>query len=400
MKIILLTVTLFTAAIVKAEVQKTDLKQSPSTFAVKSQSKSFTEQEAIKNFKAEASKRRFEQKAAFGTEGVGGGDPCEDKIKEVRDDIQSWINKGGPAGLDLDNGLTVIGYSEKMSKQISSAKIRCVGPGNDAYPVLVYGTPKVCQFQKGLLKSATITCDRDAFLKLKDDSQYMLVHHEYAGLADIEIPNRDDSDYYVSDQITSYLVDTIVKRLAVKPTGGNAGRNEWSMVIGAEGVQLASSLREALNVVQFADCDFQREKDDAGYNWSCDGMDNKTERYDLIPKKNNIAKVGFSWDVGRFFCDGKRDSSGNLEALMKKADGSGSIRNLMDGNVWHDPEEMKWHLQVDYIVDLDSTHTKVDKVTVSKSRNETYNAGTIDNPSWQQRLIPIRNLVCHAKQLQ
>ena len=105
-----------------------------------------------------------------------------------------------------------------MLEQIKKAKIRCVSQGDKGHPVEVYGSPKVCRFDKGLLKRPTITCSREDFMKLNETNQYVLIHHEYAGLAGIESPNKDDSQYQVSNQISSYLVDKVVKRLSVKAT--------------------------------------------------------------------------------------------------------------------------------------------------------------------------------------
>lgn len=160
-----------------------------------------------------------------GSEGVGGGDICESQIKVIRDDIASWILQGGPNSLQLPAGMTVASYSEGMLKQIGKAKFRCVSKGDDGFPVQVYGTPKICQFKKSLTGNSRITCDRDKFMKLDENERYVLTHHEYAGLAEIEVPNRDDSTYSLSNQISSYLVDTVVKRLAVKPVVRTSGSN-------------------------------------------------------------------------------------------------------------------------------------------------------------------------------
>jgi hypothetical protein len=51
---------------------------------------------------------------ANGGQGVGnGGDICEKRIQNIRDDIGSWIQKGGPEGLDLRAPLTVSEYTNK-----------------------------------------------------------------------------------------------------------------------------------------------------------------------------------------------------------------------------------------------------------------------------------------------
>lgn len=148
-----------------------------------------------------------------GSEGTGGGDLCEVRIKAIRDDIKSWILKGGAEFLVLPAGIDNNRYVDKMLEVISKAKVNCVGPGDQEYPIQVNGTPKFCKFKKNAM---SITCDIGKFSSLDESNQYLLVHHEYAGLADLENPNGDDSNYEISNQITNSLVNTIVKRLAVK----------------------------------------------------------------------------------------------------------------------------------------------------------------------------------------
>jgi hypothetical protein len=158
--------------------------------------------------------------ASGGSEGTGGGDLCEDRIKAVRDDIRDWIAKGGPRGLELPVGVSVEQYSHAMLEQIQSASIKCVGPGDKGYPVEVLGTPKICRFDRTSTKSS-ITCDIQKFQAQADSDQYVLVHHEYAGLAGLERPSRDDSNYDISNQISGYLVEQIVKKLAVRSAPAN-----------------------------------------------------------------------------------------------------------------------------------------------------------------------------------
>ncbi len=155
---------------------------------------------------------------AYGSEGQdrGGGDPCEDRIKVITSDIASWINRGGASGLLLPSGLQIQSYSANMLYQISQATFQCVAQGDQGYPVEVNGTAKVCRFDKKDLKSR-VTCDFTKFQSLPETEQYTLIHHELAGLSGIENPNGDDSNYQVSNQISSFLVDTVVKRLAVLP---------------------------------------------------------------------------------------------------------------------------------------------------------------------------------------
>jgi hypothetical protein len=126
--------------------------------------------------------------------------------------------KGGAKTLQLPAGISAGEYTDDMLEQIYAAKIRCVTNGDAGYPVTVDGVPKVCRFDRS--SSSLITCDLKKFEAMSEDSQYRLIHHEYAGLADVERPDGSDSDYRVSNQISQNLENVIVKRMVVKSTVG------------------------------------------------------------------------------------------------------------------------------------------------------------------------------------
>ena len=54
-----------------------------------------------------------------------------------------------------------------------------------------------------------------------ESKQYKLIHHEFAGLASIENNEGAASDYAISAQITDYLTQQTVLRLAIKPKAIN-----------------------------------------------------------------------------------------------------------------------------------------------------------------------------------
>jgi hypothetical protein len=177
----------------------------------------------------------------------GGGDLCEDRIKTIRTDIKSWIEKRGSDDLSLPSSMTTSQYSDAMLDAISKAKITCVGPGDKNYPVEVQGAAKVCKF-RGSGATSQITCDFNKFQSMTESDQYILIHHEYAGIAGIESPNGAESNYDVSNQITDYLVDQVVKRLAVKRP---SDPNDVEEVSGARAVQLTEMLILALRNTSF-----------------------------------------------------------------------------------------------------------------------------------------------------
>ena len=184
----------------------------------------------------------YAQKTPGGGVGTGGGDvECEARAKFIRDDLATWIRKGGPikSNLDLKSvNLTPEEYSLRMLPWLEDGrvKIRCVDPESlKNYPegpeleslkllvarLFINGTPKKCTFEDpGNGGAATIVCDSrfmravDIAKSSNDESlardQYVQIHHEIAGLAGIEAPkspdaNLDDSHYSVSQQFGSFL---------------------------------------------------------------------------------------------------------------------------------------------------------------------------------------------------
>jgi hypothetical protein len=150
---------------------------------------------------------------ALATKEVGnGGDICEDHFITVRDDIRSWISKGGSEGLILPHGLTVAEYNSKMDQMIGSALVSCVDAA-----IMIDGAEKTCKNFIDSSGTAQIICNSQRFNQTNDSDQYVLVHHEYAGLSGFEVNNGEQSQYFISNQISGYLEDVVVKKLALKP---------------------------------------------------------------------------------------------------------------------------------------------------------------------------------------
>lgn len=162
----------------------------------------------------------FVSQYALASKDRGGGDLCENRIQIIRDDIQSWIKKGGPKELNLPLSISVEKYSELMLSQIENATIECVAPGDVGYPVEVDGVPKVCRFDQSSGENPNqprIKCDFNKFQNTEQSDQYILIHHEYAGLAGLENPNGAESTYVISNQLKHWLESEIVQVLVVKP---------------------------------------------------------------------------------------------------------------------------------------------------------------------------------------
>jgi hypothetical protein len=140
-----------------------------------------------------------------------GGDTCEKRIKEIRDDIAQWIENGGPVELQLPANVSESQYSAKMSKQLARAIVSC----QDG-PIHIGSVEKTCKNFTDSGGRSQIVCNISRFMRETSESdQYVLTHHEYAGLAGLESNENESSNYSISSQLNGYLETVEVKRLAL-----------------------------------------------------------------------------------------------------------------------------------------------------------------------------------------
>jgi hypothetical protein len=149
---------------------------------------------------------------AVGGVDTNGGDMCEDRFKIVRDDLNTWILNGGSQGLKLPSEVTLDRYNLTMLNKISRAKISCT---EDV--IQIGSAEKTCKNFSDTDGSPHIVCNTRRFLDTSESDQYVLVHHEYAGLAGFEVNEGEGSTYSISNQIAEYLENQTVKKLRVKP---------------------------------------------------------------------------------------------------------------------------------------------------------------------------------------
>lgn len=158
--------------------------------------------------------------AKEGGDSGGGGDASEARVDEIRSDLLKWIQDGGAQELTLPADISYGEYIDKMSDILTNKKV-ALSFTND--PVKVQGQDKTCRgafietktlFSKK--KYPQILCNITRFKETAEPTQYSLIHHEYAGLKNIEKNDGSASDYQISNQITDFLEDRIVKKLAVK----------------------------------------------------------------------------------------------------------------------------------------------------------------------------------------
>ncbi|WP_413287936.1 hypothetical protein [Bdellovibrio sp. HCB337] len=144
-----------------------------------------------------------------------GGDMCEYRFKTVQDDLTAWIAKGGSAYLQLPPEISHEKYNIYMLDKIQAAKVSCIDE-----KVFVGNAEKTCKNFVEANGTSRILCNRDRFMTTPESDQYVLVHHEYAGLAGFEVNTGETSHYEISNQISGYLESQIVKKLVVKPPAG------------------------------------------------------------------------------------------------------------------------------------------------------------------------------------
>ena len=148
---------------------------------------------------------------ALGSESGNGGDFCEDRIKVIRDDLISWLGNGGARGLNLPPGVTEEHYQSAILGELITAHIACTSD-----TIQVMGDQKTCKNFVDSHNVPQILCDSNLFLKADQSAQYVLAHHEFAGLAGFELTTREGSNYEISNQLSSFLQDQVIKKLSIK----------------------------------------------------------------------------------------------------------------------------------------------------------------------------------------
>jgi ankyrin repeat protein len=150
---------------------------------------------------------------SFAGDKIGnGGDMCENRFKVVRDDVDAWIQNGGGRGLKLPKTTTLEQFNSSMLSEISKAKITCTTD-----KVMVRNAEKTCKNFVSARGESEILCNTARFMSTSESDQYVLVHHEYAGLAGLEVNTDESSVYLISNQVSGFLVNQVVKKLAIKP---------------------------------------------------------------------------------------------------------------------------------------------------------------------------------------
>lgn len=161
-------------------------------------------------------------KSGGGAIAGGGGDSSEARVDEIRADILKWINNGGAKDLILPESIPYSDYETKMKEILKPQKvvlgfIEQDDKTNNELQVSVDGRPKTCRgFISEIDQKYHMLCNISRFSNTTEADQYRLIHHEFAGLVNIENNDEAASDYSVSSQITEFLSMQTVLKLAVK----------------------------------------------------------------------------------------------------------------------------------------------------------------------------------------
>jgi hypothetical protein len=149
-----------------------------------------------------------------GVIGGGGGDASETRVSDIRSDILSWIKKDGAKGLTLPSEISYGEYTDKMTDILQPKKVVVSFTDN---VVLVNKVEKTCRgFISKVDSKDHILCNIKRYKETSDSEQYKLIHHEFAGLINLEKNEGASSDYKISTQITDFLTQQTVLKLAVK----------------------------------------------------------------------------------------------------------------------------------------------------------------------------------------
>lgn len=360
--------------------------------------------------------------ALAGAEGRGGGDLCEDRIKIIRDDLKVWIHNGGHKSLKLPSGLTAESYASRMLKQLDIAKIKCVSKGDPGFPVEIDHVPKVCAFARTSVGSF-IKCDAVKFEATPESKQYTLIHHEYAGLAQLELPNGADSTYLLSNQISGSLVSQWVQRLAVKTQV--LIKANWEIQKGEDGERQAWALARALSMTTFRNCnivvELNKTAPQAGTSGTWGGFaGNGTYSYDVyygsgVANSTNDAGTDVA---GSFLGNDSGWGSGyNTSPSYMASFTPRDLVNSKDGKhtttlfknrlgqplyktVWVQAKEDQvldqekgWHTMYFYI---DASGSYIEKVGLQHTRIVNVNVGTIMEPKYVEKEVTEPLSFCQA----
>ena len=149
------------------------------------------------------------QATLSGNDKGNGGDLCEARFYQIRNDLVNWIDFGGSNGLQLPSTISISQYNNSMKTQLLKSTVECVSE-----KLKLNGVEKTC-INRILDEKSHIVCNLERFKEITQSDQYVLVHHEYAGLAGLETNEGVISNYDISNQVSGFLKTSTVKKLSI-----------------------------------------------------------------------------------------------------------------------------------------------------------------------------------------
>lgn len=277
---------------------------------------------------------------AWAGEKVGnGGDSCENRFNLIREDLKNWILSKGSTRLTLPQGLDLNDYNRQMLEQISNAKMSCSDK-----TLTIGNAEKTCKNFLENGKQPRIECNVNRFIDTQETDQYVLVHHEFAGLAGFEINEGEKSQYFISNQITKYLENQIIRKLVVKEDPDKSQ-------------DIMNALDEALKESKFSNCNYistvtsHYERD---YGWVTEGtrkLESKTKAFiDLYYPSYSL----------------KMSNGADQPALV--------------GTYNYPP--FREDVSIKFSIYTDKSGKRVDSIEVQLGNSSRVNIGTIINPQY------------------
>lgn len=159
--------------------------------------------------------------SAFAGKEGGGGGVDEAQFKEIAQNISDWIQSGNADQIKLPAQITLSTYKTKMLAVLSNYDVVI---GSEPVP---YG--KTCWSTQDGVGKNHVKCYFPIFdqvYRSSIDQTYQLIHHEFAGLARLEKNVGSDSDWSISNQISGYLAEEMVRRLPVSPVSSSHDDSE------------------------------------------------------------------------------------------------------------------------------------------------------------------------------
>ena len=255
-----------------------------------------------------------------------GGDICESRFQTVREDLKDWIKRGGSTNLRLPSKITHDRYQELMLNRMESAKVSCV-----ADKIEVKGAEKTCKNFAKPDGTLHIVCNRNLFLATSSSDQYVLVHHEYAGLAGFEVNTGETSNYEISNQISGFLEEQIVKKLPIKPAdsenpfkaascvGDQVTSQDVAKIVPPQSRDLTLSTLQVFTQVR------QCNRESGCTEWSPEAMATEAKYFVALPNSGTVQFVRGQTSVGIKLSTSLHQGSGRGIFMTCNANENGEV---------------------------------------------------------------------------